>query len=355
MSGGPFKGATVRIATQQEREGLVHHEARNVWLTSAVLWQRAVIPAVRCGRYDAIIMLGDPHYLSTWAGALVARMRGTPVLFWSHGIKRQETGLTRIIKRAFYALADAHLVYDRHARTMMRSALNIKCPIVTIWNSLDFDRQDEILAQLENASTLFKNDTLNLISIGRLTPRRRIDTVICALAALRKSGMDINLTIIGDGPERGPLEALARSLRVNDGVDFMGAVYDEVATATALFKADLMVSPGPIGLPAVHAHSLGCPVLTVADRTIQMPEVEVIVPGETGILIESITSEAVQNGIRDWFAVPRDRAAIRRRCRAEVAARWTPPRQKVLIEGAVQSVLHDTIRQNASCGSGQDI
>src|SRR5262245_28040709 len=59
-------------------------------------WQRgSVLPALS-GDYDCFILEGDAYYLSTWVGAVLARLRGRRVLYWSHGWTRLDTGLKRI-------------------------------------------------------------------------------------------------------------------------------------------------------------------------------------------------------------------------------------------------------------------
>lgn len=341
MAGAPPKGGTVRIASEAELEaaGLTHVPARNVWLGTAVLWQRALPPAVLSRRYDAVVALGDIHYLSTWASAAAARILSRPVLFWSHGIKRRERGLARLLKSAFFRLPRANLVYDAHAPVMMRRHLGLTAPIEAIWNSLDFDEQTRIFEALEcappPAGAGGAGNGLRLVSVGRLNPRRRLDLVLEALAILSRRGVPVTFEVVGDGPERAALEAHADWLGLRDAVTFRGAIYEEAEVAAVLYHADLLVSPGPIGLPAVHAHGLGCPVLTIADRTVQMPEVEVITPGETGILIDTLSAEAIAEGVLAWREAGHDRATVRRACRAAVAARWTPEVQARLIEDAL--------------------
>jgi len=62
---------------------------------------------------------------------------------------------------------------------------------------------------------------LRLVTIGRLIPHKRIDKIIKVLI----DGMPkINLTIIGEGPERKNLEALVKKLNLNERVQFTGPI-----------------------------------------------------------------------------------------------------------------------------------
>ena len=93
---------------------------------------------------------------------------------------------------------------------------------------------------------------------GHLTPVKRVELL---LRALRGTG--VKALVIGEGPERGRLEALARELGVEAA--FLGArddVYDLVAACDAF----VMPTRGEtFGLAALEAMALGVPPLVMAD------------------------------------------------------------------------------------------
>ena len=61
-----------------------------------------------------------------------------------------------------------------------------------------------------------------------------------------------------------------------------GETFDEAEISKLLNHADLCVSPGNVGLTAMHALAYGVPVATHNDFKNQMPEFEAITPGKTG-------------------------------------------------------------------------
>ena len=63
---------------------------------------------------------------------------------------------------------------------------------------------------------------------GRLTKAKNVDILIRAIAALRREGITLHGLIIGDGPQRNPLQALADTLGVREQIEFAGAVPSEV-------------------------------------------------------------------------------------------------------------------------------
>jgi glycosyltransferase involved in cell wall biosynthesis len=107
--------------------------------------------------------------------------------------------------------------------------------------------------------------------------------------------------MIGDGKDRKDLEQLAVDLKLNDRVWFYGACYEEATIASLLYNADVCVSPGEVGLTAMHAMSYGTPVITHNDFSQQMPEFEAIIPRQTGSFFERDNVESLSEVLNDWL------------------------------------------------------
>lgn len=101
-----------------------------------------------------------------------------------------------------------------------------------------------------------------IVFLGRLVSDKGIDLLLQAFAQLRPPGW--RLTIIGDGPERGPLERLTTELYISDSVKFSGALQGE-PLVSELNRHELMVIPSrwrePFGLVALEGLACGCVVL----------------------------------------------------------------------------------------------
>ena len=109
-----------------------------------------------------------------------------------------------------------------------------------------------------------------LVHCGRLSPEKRPDRSIRALAELRRRGVPAVLAVAGDGPLRARLTRLADGLPVR----FLGHLADRDAVAALLATADVALAPGPVetfGLAALEALASGTPV--VATRDSALPEV----------------------------------------------------------------------------------
>ena len=85
------------------------------------------------------------------------------------------------------------------------------------------------------------NDKLELIFAGSLVPYKACDLALRAAASLLRSDL-ARFTVLGDGPERGRLEQLTRSLGIDKAVSFLGSVsHSEVLKLLGL--ADVFVFP----------------------------------------------------------------------------------------------------------------
>ena len=115
-------------------------------------------------------------------------------------------------------------------------------------------------AMLEGAARERGNGPAQLITVARLMPQKRLDRLLTAFARSKTSS--VKLLILGEGPERPRLEALAATLGVTDRVEMPGHVLD---VEQRLRQADLFVlSSDYEGLPAAVLEALACnvPVIT---------------------------------------------------------------------------------------------
>ena len=134
-----------------------------------------------------------------------------------------------------------------------------------------------------NRSTYFsdQSESLRVVTVGRLVKQKDQKTLITSVADLRKSGKNVVLTIIGDGPLRSDLQRLSDKLGVSRSVDFAGRIQNPIEQ---LKKADVFVLPSiyeGFGLVLLEAMDCGLPIIA-ADNTC-IPEVL----GEAGMLFRT--------------------------------------------------------------------
>jgi phosphatidylinositol alpha-1,6-mannosyltransferase len=146
-----------------------------------------------------------------------------------------------------------------------------------------------------------------LLTVARLVTRKVIDTVIEALPSILTEHPTLTYAVVGDGPDRERLQALAARLGVASHVAFVGAArHDELP---AWYRAaDIFVLASRqeavhgdvegFGLVLLEAQACGTPV--IAADSGGMPDA--LRPGETGTLVPPSASEAVATAVRDMLA-----------------------------------------------------
>jgi len=129
-----------------------------------------------------------------------------------------------------------------------------------------------------------------LLSVGNLVPLKGHDLAIRALRLLP----EIDLVIVGDGPERAALGALAQE----DLRHYFGAADALVLASSREGWANVLLESMACGTPVVASNVGGTP--------------EVVSAPEAGVLMADRTPQALANAARGLFASYPDRGATRR-------------------------------------------
>lgn len=317
-------------------------------LFRSLMWQQGIVNIALSKEFDQLIFLGNPYWIATWIAAIMGRISGKRVIFWSHGFLDPPTGLKGILRRLFYGLADAHLFYSRLAkRNAIATGWDPQC-IYVVGNSLDLDVQAKERQSVTHEelvilrARLFRNPGLPIVFCScRLLPSKRLDLLVMALDILRRNGVQANLLIVGDGPCRAELECAARHASVD--AHFTGACYDNAQLARYLCASNVTVSPGAVGLTAIQSMTFGVPVITHGTMGKQGPEAEAVVPGVTGDFYELGNVLDLVRVMEIWLVRRRDRTATRAACIDIVERFWSPGVQQRVIEDAVLSYRPDDV------------
>ena len=281
--------------------------------------------------YDSYIMLGESRALSTWLFCLRAKLfyPKKKIYFWSHGWYGKETRMERLMKKVLFKLPNGGVfLYGNYARELMIKEGFNPDKLYVIHNSLAYEEEVSVRNNLSPSQVYrehFRNSHPNLIFLGRLTVSKKLDMVLQAMAVLSDKGQVYNMTFIGDGEVKEELKALTEELRLQNRVWFYGPCYDEHVLGEMIYNADLCVSPGNVGLTAVHSMVFGTPVLTHDDFSHQGPEFEAIHEGETGGFFQCGSINSLVEKIADWFVENKDkRDQVRQICMKEIDDYWTP-------------------------------
>lgn len=274
---------------------------KNYRFFGRIFFQSKSITASLSEDYDVFIILGDMTIISNWISAILARIRGKKVIFWTHGIYGNESIIKLFVRLIFLSLADSILLYENRAKKLLIKNGFKSENLNVVYNSLDYNKQKEIFLKLSKTKTKTKKTIKKLIFIGRLTKVKKLDLLITAINNLNKNNIEYSLTIIGDGPEKKKLLNLSKSGIQKKYIRFKGEMYDEKKIGALIFNSDLCVSPGNVGLTCIHSLSYGTPVCTHGNFKYQMPEAEAIVEGVSGIFFKEGNLNDLEFSIIKWF------------------------------------------------------
>jgi glycosyltransferase involved in cell wall biosynthesis len=164
-----------------------------------------------------------------------------------------------------------------------------------------------------------------VLTLGRLVPRKGVDTVIQALARLPAAEL-----VVAGGPQRarldadpevGRLRAIARAMGVAHRVTFTGQVaHDDVPAL--LRSADVVVSDPwyePFGIVPLEAMACGTAVVASAVGG----HLDTVADGVTGLLVPPRDPAALAARLDHLLAAPERRQALGRAGAARARARYS--------------------------------
>ena len=176
-----------------------------------------------------IIFLG--HFMSTHGlGALIAkRLLGVPYVFLTHGndlvysvsTKIDEHVALNILDHTSLGLCNSRHTQGELIRKGYRGPTNILHPGV----DPQIFRPDLETAELIDMYCLRGKKVL--LSVSRLVEKKNIDGVLRALPLVIEQVPNLLYLVVGAGPMRGQLEALAFDLGISRHVRFLGSISNE--------------------------------------------------------------------------------------------------------------------------------
>lgn len=180
-----------------------------------------------------------------------------------------------------------------------------------------------------------------LLCVARLVPKKGIDTAIRACAVLAAKGRPLRFEIVGDGPLRSELEALAVELGVADHVRFLGAC-DSSGVAAAYGRCSMVVLPCRVdadgdrdGLPTVILEAMARGLPVISTDLVGIPEL--VDHERTGLIVGPDDPEALGVAIERFWDDPDLAARCGASARTVIASRHDPATTIALLRDAFRT------------------
>ena len=153
----------------------------------------------------------------------------------------------------------------------------------------------------------------DIIAVGALTREKGHRLLVEAFALVAKRLPKASLTILGEGPERGPIETLIRRRGLGGRVTLPGETGDP---ATRLARATVMVQPSvreALGTAVLESMAAGVPVIATA-----VGGLNELLDGGAGVLVPPGDAPALAEAIIALADDPAQREVLRRRAAQRV-------------------------------------
>ena len=163
-----------------------------------------------------------------------------------------------------------------------------------------------------------------ILCIAAHNEKKALDVLLKAFAELRRSEQGLRLQLVGDGPLRPDLEALAAQLELGDDVQFLGR-QDREQIAKLLGACSAFVVPSraePFGIVVLEGMMAEKPVVASAVGGI----VEIVEDGRNGLLVPPDDPAALAAGLRRVLTDPALAATLGKAGRETVLRRFSRDR-----------------------------
>lgn len=295
-----------------------------------------------------VLLLGQMEWFAAF-GPIVRSLIGAPYVIFLVGEELTKLAATRtiasrwlrLLTRRSLAGASAVIVISRFTREIALGFGASAERLFVVHPGVDAERFRPDPAKINSA------DPPRLLSVGRLVERKGIDTALAAFRELVESFPGIVYEIVGEGPDRSRLEALAQDLGVAESVHFLGRI--AAAELPLVYRrADVFLLPNR-ELPNADTEGFGMVFLEAAASGV--PAIagraggvgDSVLHGETGLQVDPASppavAEAVTRLLRDGATWRRMREQAHARAAQEfswdrAAAELTSILESVRAEGA---------------------
>lgn len=297
-------------------------------LFSNFTWIKGSLKLAFNEKYKSYLLTGDPFCLSDWMFLCICKLLGKNTYLWTHGWYGHETFFKKRLKKLLFSFPSGIFLYGENAKLLMENEHINTEKLHVVYNSLAYDEQLVIREKLASSNIYkeyFGNDNPVLIFTGRLTSVKKLDQLVKAHKKLADNGTSFNVVLVGEGSENGALKRQITDAGLDSYYWFYGSCYDENKIAELYYNALVCVSPGNVGLTAVHSLMYGCPVISHNNLAEQMPEVEVVKEGLTGGYFTQNCIESLASVISVALKANTDtRAMVRQACFNIIDEKYNP-------------------------------
>jgi len=225
-----------------------------------------------------------------------------------------------VLERALAPWVDRFIPVSEDLRRFYRRRLALpEDKMEVIYNGVDPDSVLNRSREPLSAMASNKEGPPRLCALGRLDPQKRWQDLLKAAALLKGRGVPFEVFLVGDGPESLRLRNLAAEWGVSDRIHFAG--YQSNPMPFLAGSSALVLCSGEEGLPLVVLEAMAAAKPVVATAVGGVPEL--VIHGETGLLVAPGDRDALRRALADLLADPERARRLGEAGRERVRASFT--------------------------------
>lgn len=264
------------VSTQEAWEHFKHVDNHYLF-GGRFLWQFGCFKQLLSA--DVTILNGNMRMLSNNAILVIRKLLGRRTILWGHAEGRN--GFASAIRGFYLRFCDGFIAYTESQAAMLRE----RYPRLKVWVAANacVHARDCVPAE----AALEEIDSI--LYVGRLVEAKKVQLLLEGFIYAKQTALlpeSVRLVFVGDGAERGSLEAEAEAVGLDECIDFAGHVSDIAELRDYYRRAICSISPGYVGLSAMQSFSFGVPMLIARDE-FHSPEIEACQEGVNSEFFES--------------------------------------------------------------------
>jgi glycosyltransferase involved in cell wall biosynthesis len=229
------------------------------------------------------LRMSDPGHLFYIYSVLLAKIMGSRVTFYGHGmnLKYRNSFIIRSGYNIMYLLFDRIILYTPNETELFWPVHHKKISIA--YNTLDLMDREKIKPLLSADEFRKKNNirhTKLVLFCGRIEDRKKLNILIDLFLDNRING-STGLVIVGAGLSDEDSKKIGKA----GNIYYLGPIYERNEISQVFNACDLFCIPGHIGLGLVEGFYWGLPVLTTG-LSFHAPEIYYMRNGHNGYLLK---------------------------------------------------------------------
>jgi phosphatidylinositol alpha-1,6-mannosyltransferase len=284
---------------------------------------------VRVANDPRDITIASIWFPSGLVAAVTSLCRRRRLAILAHGseISPSRGGLRRMLMRWTFERADVVIANSSYTHQLLRaSGVSVNTKVVPCGvDSRDVRRRPSMEPRV--------------LIVGRLIQRKGFDRMIEAMPEILRAVPDARLRIVGDGPLRPALEAMATGLSVLSHVDFLGALSDsdldseyEEAWCFAMPCRRIGDDVEGFGIVYLEAAIAGLPSIGGSDSG----AADAIDDGVTGSLVDGRQVPQIAAAVISYLRDVKLSSEVGERARSRALSEFTWSKVAAMIEAAIE-------------------